>query len=138
MRSKRRPKRLWISQREHRRLTTLARSRASAHCVVVRARIVLMLGTGIGAADAADRLGISDRLVRKWRARWQHLPHVESIVEPDRPGRPLSIPIHIRRHVIKIACDRPEVEERGKRFRPPVWTQQAIADELYRRTGARV
>jgi hypothetical protein len=118
VRSKRRPRRLWISVRQHRRLTTLAQSHGEAHCVVVRARIILMLGTRIGAAGTADRLGVSDRLVRKWRARWEHAPQLESILEPDRSGRPPSIPVAIRCHVVKIACDRPERETRGKRYRP--------------------
>jgi transposase len=109
-----------------------------AHSVVVRARMILMLGTRLGAAEVADRLGVSDRLVRKWRARWQQAPHLESVLEPDRPGRPPSIPVTIRCQVVKIACNRPVAEKGGRRYRPPVWTQQAIADELLRQSGVRI
>jgi transposase len=105
----------------------------------VRARIILMLGTGMGAAGAADRLGISDRLVRKWRGRWQQAPQLETILEPGRSGRPPSIPIDIRCQVVKIACDGPVFDMcGGRRFRAPIWTQQAIADELFRQTRVRI
>ena len=104
----------------------------------MRAQMILMLAAGLGTAGTADRLGVTDRVVRKWSARWKQSPHLESLRERDRPGRPPRISIATRCQVVKIACNRPQSTQRGRRVRPPVWTQQAIADELYRRHDERI
>jgi transposase len=104
----------------------------------MRAQMILMLAAGLGTAGTADRLGVTDRVVRKWRARWEQSPHLESLRERDRPGRARRISIATRCEVVKIACNRPQSTQRGRRVRPPVWTQHAIADELYRKHGERI
>ena len=100
--------------------------------------MILMLAAGMGTAGTADRLGVTDRVVRKWRARWQQSPHLESLLERDRAGRPRRISTATRCQVVKIACNRPEGTHDGRRIRPPVWTQQAIADELHHKHGERI
>lgn len=104
----------------------------------MRAQMILMLAAGVGTAGTADRLGVTDRAVRKWRARWEQSPHLESLRERDRPGRPRRISLATRCQVVKIACNRPQSTHHGRRVRPPVWTQQAIADELHRKHGERI
>ncbi|HKU37085.1 MAG TPA: IS630 family transposase [Polyangiales bacterium] len=100
--------------------------------------MMLMLSAGLGTAGTAERLGVTDRVVRKWKARWKQSPRLESLRELDRPGRPRRISTATRCQVVKIACDRPATKERGRRVRPPVWTHQAIADELSRKHGERI
>src|SRR5262245_3149511 len=103
----------------------------------MRARAVLMLGRRIGPAETARRLEVSVRFVHKWRSRWTQSPHLESLLEGDRSGRPPKISIETRCEVVKIACNRPETMRGGKRFRAPIWTQRAIVDELQRTTRKR-
>jgi transposase len=100
--------------------------------------MILMLAARLAPSTVAKRLELSDRVVRKWRARWKKAPHMESLVELDRQGRPPRISAATRCEVFKIACNRPQTKQHGRRFRPPVWTQQAIADELRRTRGERI
>ena len=124
---------------ERRRLEKTARSRRAPHGLVMRVRVVLMLGPGgIGPTAVAKRLDVSVRFVHKWRARWNASAHLESLLERDRAGRPPEISVETRCQVVKIACNRPETKKGRKRSRPPVWTQQAIVDELRRTTRRRV
>lgn len=67
-----------LSPNERRRLTAVARSRGAEHGLVMRAQMILMLGAGLGTAGTADRLGVSDRVVRKWSARWAGLKQPRS------------------------------------------------------------
>lgn len=110
----------------HRLLKLVARRRAPV-ALVRRARAVLVLGAGGGAAVAARLVGLSDRNVRKWRARWEACPRLESLFDAPRSGRPPRIAIATRCEIVKLACERPSD------VRTPfesVWTQQALADAL--------
>jgi len=131
-------KRIYVSSSERRRLIKVAWSRKAAHGLVTRARVVLFLSGARGPTAAAQRLDVSLRFVHKWRARWNKSPHIESLLEGDRSGRPPTIAVETRCQVVKIACDRPETKRGKKRFRPPVWTQQAITDELWRTAHKRI
>ncbi len=105
------------------------------HAIVVRSRMILMLADGLGPSIIARSLGVSDRVVRKWRSRWEKAPGLESLYDGDRPGRPASIALETRCDLVQMACDRPP-DERG--VRRPVWTHHALARALYARTGVRV
>jgi transposase len=130
--------RILVSRSEHRRLSEVARSRNLEHGLVVRAQMILLLAAGAGTAGTAEQLGVSDRVVRKWKARWRKSPHLESLRERDRPGRPARILTVTRCQVVKIACNRPQFKQRGRQIRAPVWTQQAIAEELFRQHRERI
>jgi len=131
-------RRIWVSLSERRRLEEVARSRGRSYGLVQRSRMILMLACGLGPTVVAERLGAGVSSVHKWRKRWKERPHLESLLEHDRPGRPREISVATRCEVVKIACNRPETKEGSKRFRAPVWTQHAIADELRRTTRARI
>lgn len=131
-------KRLWVSVGERRRLEKVAWRRSAPYRLVLRARIVLMRARGHTTAVVADRHDVSDRMVRMWSARWREVPHLESLLERDRSGRKPRISVDTRCEVVKIACDRPERRKGQRRYRAPVWTQQAIADELKRTTRKRI
>ena len=94
-----------------------------------------MLGEGMGVAQTARRVGWSDRTVRKWRARWEEDPRVESLKDRPRSGRPTTISAETRCEVIKLACDEPD-----KLLVPfrDTWTQGALVEALRRQTGTRI
>ena len=105
--------------------------------LVVRARIVLELANGTAPCDVARKLGIASRTVRKWRARWQAAPGVESLLDAKRKGRPPTHSLEARCHVVKIACTTPNAEQRTF-HQCMVWSQRAIRDELARTTEWRM
>lgn len=117
------------------RLSRLIVRRSAAIALVLRARMILMLGAGHGPARIARSLGVSDRVVRTWRARWEASPQVEALDDLPRTGRPPSIGLGTRCEVVKLACDRPD--DKRSPFET-VWTQQAIADALLATGGAKI
>jgi hypothetical protein len=76
---------------------------------------------------------MSVRWVTKWRERWLSSPCVEALDDADRPGRPAIIAVATKCELVKLACERPPELSFAA-----VWTQQALADELRRQTGALV
>lgn len=113
----------------------LANSRCASFEEVRRARAIRMLGSGMGVAEIARRVGWSERTVRKWRARWEEDPRVESLKDRPRSGRPPTISWETRCEVIKLACDDPD-----KLLVPfrDTWTQDALVEALRRQTGTRI
>src|SRR5258705_13572821 len=76
-----------LSKRQRRELTKLAARTSAPHALVQRARMILRLASGQWPATVARALGVTDRGVRKWRARWLLTPDVRGLGEADRPGR---------------------------------------------------
>lgn len=113
----------------------MVRRHLAPHAVVLRSRMILMLADGLGPSAIGRQLGVSDRVVRKWRKRWEKAPEPEALSDADRPGRPASISLETRCQLVQIACDRPP-DNRG--VRRPVWTQRALASTLYARTGVSI
>lgn len=110
---------------ERGRLRSLADRQQAAHVVVQRARMILLLDKGLGPTAVARRLGCSDRNVRKWRARWEAAPCIETLRDGDRTGKPRSISAEVRCEVIALACAQPA--DFMIPFRD-TWTQQLIAE----------
>jgi|GEM_PF-750914 len=124
-----------VSKQERRRLEKLVNQRTAPVGLVRRAKAILMLHDGYRPVDVADALGLSDRWVRKWRARWQTCRHLESLYEQDRPGRPAVISLQTRCQVVKIACSSPE--QCGILYRA-TWTQELIAAQLEQQTAVKI
>jgi transposase len=114
-------------------LRRVATSTTEQHARVVRARVVLLAADGRPVPEIARRTGQSERTVRKWKARFAALQSIEALNDARRSGRPSSVPIEARLAVIRVACERPDGEKKPKCFRD-IWTQQALADEVARRT----
>lgn len=102
---------------------------------VRRCQMILLLADGHRPTEIGRTLGCSDRVVRKWRARWLESPRVESLYDADRPGRPPRISLATRCHVVQLACNPPAEEVAPSRC---VWTQQELADALHRSRGDRI
>jgi transposase len=126
-----------IPREIHRQLRLLVRRQRAAHVLVVRAQIILMACRGLGTTEIAGRLSVSDRTVRKWKARFIADPHIHSLDDHERSGRPATISISIRCRLVQLACDRPDGEDKPASFRD-VWTHAALADALACQTGQRI
>jgi transposase len=122
-----------LSKRQFRELTALAARISAPHALVQRARMILRLARGQWPATVARALGVTDRCVRKWRARWLLTRDVRGLEDADRPGRPARISVAVKCELVEMACDR----EKGVAFRD-VWTQQSLADALLVRRGISV
>ena len=118
-----------------RRLLELTRAGTTPHQLFVRAQIVLLAGRGVGCAETARRLGVSDRIVREWRRRFRQDPQVETLDDRPRSGRPPSVPLVVRCELLKLACSRPT--QSTAPFRD-VWTHAALQAALRRATGLTV
>ena len=105
--------------------------------LVVRARIIVMALRGMATAEIAHRLSISPRTVRKWKARFAEDPHLDTLEDQERSGRPNVISISLRCRLVQLACERPENPKRPVSFRD-LWTYASLADALQRETGRRV
>ncbi len=130
-----RPRVVPVGTFERHRLLKLIERRRAPIALVLRARAILMLGAGHGPAVVSRFVGLSDRIVRKWRARWEAWPRLEALDDLPRAGRPPSIAVATRCEVVKLACERPANK------RTPfesIWTQQRIADALAASGGARI
>src|SRR5467141_3807516 len=125
--------RIRLTRRQRRELARLAARTSAAHALVQRARMVLRLASGQWPATVARALGVTDRCVRKWRARWLLARDVRGLEDADRPGRPARISVAVKCELVEMACDR----EKGVAFRE-VWTQQSLADALLVRRGISV
>ena len=87
MRGRKKLYRVRLGESEAVRLRQVASSRKAAHGQVERARIVLMCGEHPDWPDrlVAEQVGCCDRMVRKWRKRWNE---TRSLAEAPRSGRP--------------------------------------------------
>ena len=108
---------------------------ARGHDVVVRAWVIVWLSYGHGPTKVALLVGCSDRVVRKWRARWEACPCIESLLDAPRSGRPPRVSQQTRCELVSLACERPS--DNREVFRD-VWSYQAVADALYACRGERV
>jgi transposase len=97
--------------------------------------MVVWLAYGHAPSRVASLVGCSDRVVRKWRARWEARPTVESLLDAPRSGRPPRVSLETRCEIVQLACERPA--DNRVVFRD-VWSYQAVADALYACKGERV
>jgi transposase len=113
-------------------LKRLARKQRAEHTRVQRARIVLLAARGLATPAIAQKVGCSERGVRKWKARFRDDPRVEALEDRPRPGCPAQVPVAVRCALVQLACERPDgvtIPFRQK------WTYGALAEALRLRTG---
>src|SRR6266851_8723654 len=94
-----------LSKRQCRELTRLAAQTSARHALVQRARMILRLASGQWPATVARAVGVTDRCVRKWRARWLLTRDVQGLEDADRPGRPARISVAVKCELLEMACD---------------------------------
>jgi len=81
---------LTISPSERRRLEAWTRRRKTAQALALRARIVLLCGSGMQNIDVAEKLGVSNQMVGKWRRRFVE-QRLDGLLDEPRPGAPRKI-----------------------------------------------
>jgi transposase len=118
-------------------LRLLVRRQRAPYVVIVRARIVLLASKGRGTTEIARSLSICARTVRKWKARFADDPHVDTLEDQERSGRPSRISVPLRCRLVQLACERPAGQKRPAPFRD-VWTYASLADALEAETGERI
>jgi transposase len=129
--------RIHLAPSVRKRLKKLVKRGSAEHREVVRARIILLAAGGEGATAIGRELGISARCVRKWIHRFADDPRASSLTDAPRSGRPSRITVELRCALIRLACERPEGEERPKSFRD-VWTYGSLATAFERETGVSI
>lgn len=121
-----------MSEAVREQVSKLAASTTAEHRLVVRARIVLLMASGLCNDEVARATGTTARTVSKWRRRFAATPVHETLHDAARSGRPPRVALADRLEVIKLACRRPDKDKTPYR---EVWTQQALADALLAETG---
>ncbi len=67
------------------------RQPSTPHGVARRAQALLLFADAVAACDVARALGVDDRTVFKWRARFRGANPVSRLTDAPRPGRPVSL-----------------------------------------------
>ncbi len=81
-----------LDEDEHATLSNWTRSRNCSQALAVRARIVLACAQQDSSTAAAERLGVSVDMVRKWRSRFI-AERLQGLTERHRPGRPAHLDV---------------------------------------------
>lgn len=116
----------------HLKLKRLATSRTASLREVQRARIVEQAAAGWSNPRIAARVGVSERLVRRWRNRFAANPSMAALHDRPRSGRPPEVPLDIRARLVSLACERPEKDKTPFRV---LWSYEALQVALDADTG---
>jgi transposase len=86
-----RPKQpLSVTDDERETLTRWSRRPKSPHSIAQRARIVLLAADGLSNVAVADKVGVNQATVVKWRRRFSER-RLDGLVDEPRPGAPRTI-----------------------------------------------
>jgi transposase len=116
-------------------LTAIVRAGTSAHRDVTRARIILLAADGWPSGAIARRVGVTEKTVRKWRARFAANPTSATLDDQPRSGRPPTVQPFVRFELMKLACSRPSDSKAAFR---DTWTIRALQSATRRATGVLV
>jgi len=95
-----RPKaKLELEAGEREELKRLARRRTVGAATAIRARIVLLCADGLENIDVAERLGLSNQTVGKWRNRFIE-SGFEGLLDEPRVGRPRTVTDEIVERIV--------------------------------------
>jgi transposase len=115
-----------VSTKHRHRLEAIVRQRHAPQSLVMRARIVLMAGAGVGVRQTARELGVGRATVQRWRKRWRTSdgqPFAERMRDAPRPGTPPTFEPEQICEIIALACEPPG--ESGWPFTH--WTHETLA-----------
>jgi transposase len=121
-----------VTDRERQHLESLVRQATCPQHLVLRARMILLAGQGLGGRPTADPLGISRSTVQGWRRRWLENPDArvaERLSDAPRSGTPATFSTEQICTIIALACERPNDSGRAITH----WTPWEIADEAMKR-----
>jgi len=108
-------------------LESWVRSRSKPYGLVRRAQIILLLDQGVTITKVARNVNVTRVVVRNWAKRFIQYGINGLYDEPGRGRKPVFSP-DVAMHIIKIACERPDLRERSL----SQWDCTEIARELVR------
>jgi len=79
--------RIELDAQDRAELERVVRAASSEVRMVERARIVLGAADGLGTAEIAERVGCSERTVKKWRSRYRRRGLGACVMRRARAGR---------------------------------------------------
>jgi transposase len=120
-------KRIEVAPEDRVVLEQIVRSRRVERRAFQRAQIVLLAAEGLAAAEIARRVGCSDKLVKRWRGRYER-DGLDGLREAPRSGRPLTYGPETRALLIAKACTRPPDTESGQRRER--WTHRELGEQV--------
>ena len=121
------PIRITMNDKIRIQLTKIKKSYITAHAMVVRSTIILLLSAGLNISEVSRQTNTSRQIVRKWAIRY-NASGIEGLRDKERSGRPPELDPEVAMHVIKIACEMPD--SRGRSLAK--WDCNEIAAELVR------
>ena len=96
-----------LTETERETLDRWARRPKSPQSLALRSRIVLACGDGLDNIVVADKLGVNQATVRKWRGRFI-ARRLDGLVDEPRPGAPRTITDDdVERVIVKTLEDKP-------------------------------
>jgi transposase len=106
-------------------LLALQRKTTAPAGLVRRTRAVLLLADGHSSVSVAEKVGLWPRHVSKWGHRFsQH--GVDGLLDKTRPGRKPKFAPSVALHLVKMACEMPDL--RGRSLSQ--WDCQEMARQL--------
>lgn len=113
---------LHITDEERAELVRLARRRTAGSALVERARIVLACAAGADNCDVAEKLGVSQAMVGRWRRRFVEA-RLDGLFDEPRVGRPrLITDEHVERIVDATLHEKPKASTH--------WSSRMLAERL--------
>lgn len=109
------------------KLKKIQRSMKVAHSLVLRATIVLLIITGLSISQVSRKTNVTRNTVKKWARRYTSLG-LAGLNDLGRKGCPPKFDAEVAMHIIKVACEMPEL--RGRSI--DKWDCSEIANELIR------
>ena len=126
------PPEVSLTETEREELKALVRAHKTSRQIALRARIILLLATGLDAHEVARRLETTRPTVRLWRRHWFERVEatvIERLQDDPRPGTPQTFTAEQWCQIMALACESPELSGR------PIshWTPREVADEAIKR-----
>jgi transposase len=120
-------KRVEVGPEDRAELERIVRSRRGERRMVERAGVVLGAAEGLSAREIATRLGCSEKLAGRWRARYER-EGIDGLLDRPRSGRPLTHKAQTRALLIAKACTKPPETAEGQRRER--WTHRELAEAV--------
>ena len=115
-----------VSTKHRHRVEAIVRQHRAPQSLVLRARIILMAGDGVGVHETARELDLGRATVQRWRKRWRTSegePFAERLCDAPRPGTPPTFQPEQICQIIALACEPPSASDRPFTH----WTQATLA-----------
>jgi transposase len=120
-------KRIDVSAQDRAALERIVRARKCERRMLERAQIVLLAAEGLSAPMIAVRVGCSEKLVKRWRSRYER-DGLDGLQDAPRSGAPLTHGTQTRALLIAKACTRPAPTVEGARRER--WTYEQLGAEV--------